>query len=320
MKKRGIVLFNLGGPERLADVKPFLYRLFSDPDILVGIPTPLRQTLAFLISRIKGGGSIKAYASIGGGSPQLKWTRLQAEGLARLLAASTDGAEHEFKVVIGMQAWNPTILDALRELKAWGADDVILFPLFPHFSTTTTGGCLKQARAALAKLGWRPPLREIVSWADHAGYIQILRRTIDERLVEHPGAHVLLSAHSLPMKIIERGDRYPSEVERTVRALTDGLAAPWSLAFQSRNGPVPWLQPYTEDELARLGRSGRKEVIVAPISFVSDHIETLHELDELYMHQARGHGIETYVRTRAFNDDPEFFEVLRSVYVDHRPG
>lgn len=313
-KKRGILLLNLGGPETLDDVKPFLYNLFSDPDILVGVPAPFRQALAFLISRIKGQESVKIYEKIGGGSPQLRWTRRQAELLEDSLGRG------QVRVAVGMRAWNPTIEQGLSELKAWGAEELVLLPLFPQFSTTTTGSCFKEARRVLAKLGWNVPIIEIEHWSDHKTYVQLLRRTLDEAVEQalpNGPFHVLFSAHSLPMKVIERGDPYPQHVDLTVQGVARGLEHPWSLAFQSRNGPVPWLKPYTEDEIARLGRSGVKQIVVVPVSFVSDHIETLYELDQLYADLARESGITGYYRARSFNDDPQFINVLHEVSSNH---
>lgn len=308
--KRGVLLLNLGGPVELKDVKPFLYNLFSDPDILVGVPTPFRQTLAFLISQVKGSSSKKIYQAIGGGSPQLRWTRTQAELLTHSL--NSNGSV-EVKVTVGMRAWNPTIDDGLKELREWGADEVVLFPLFPQFSTTTTGSCFKEARRCLKRMGWDPKIREVHSWPDDENYIRLLRKTVDEAIdvaLVSGSVHVLFSAHSLPMSVIERGDPYPEHVDRTIKAVANGLEHPWSLAFQSRNGPVPWLKPYTEDEIERLGQAGVKQIVVVPVSFVSDHIETLYELDQLYADHARSHGITGYFRSRSFNDDPHFIEVM----------
>jgi ferrochelatase len=164
-------------------------------------------------------------------------------------------------------------------------------------------------------------VHEVRSWPDHPGYAALLRRTLGEAVAEAERErgdagdliHVLFSAHSLPLKIVERGDPYPSDVRRTVGAVAAGLRHPWSLCYQSRNGKMPWLQPYTEDELRRLGREGVRRVVVVPLSFVSDHIETLYELDRLYRDLARECGVEHYYRARAFNGDPEFPKVLRSI-------
>lgn len=316
--KDGILLLNFGGPWTLSDVKPFLYRLFVNPAVLVGVPTPLRQALAFTIAQVKGPSSIRSYESIGGGSPQLKWTEMQAAGLRELLKG--DGV----KIEIGMRSAVPAIETALRKLKDWGAERVILLPLFPQFSTTTTGTCVQEVWDSLRRLDWNPIMREITHWPDHHGYASLLRKTLDEVLAEAEcergdetdEIQILFSAHSLPLKIVEQGDPYPTDVERTINAVTRGLRHPWSLCFQSRNGKMPWLQPYLEDELKRLGQAGVRRVVVVPVSFVSDHIETLYELDQLYAEQAREHGITHYYRARAFNGDPEFPRVLHSILAE----
>jgi ferrochelatase len=322
--KTGIALLNFGGPWTLRDVKPFLYRLFVNPSVLVGVPAPLRQLIAFAIAQAKGPSSVECYKLIGGGSPQLAWTEEQAYGLRRLLGDNGNGKgrpQDDVRVEIGMRSAEPSIECALHKLKEWGAARLVVFPLFPQFSTTTTGTCLDEVRDSLRRLRWSPLTHEVRNWPDHPAYAALLRRTVDEAVEraerdrgESGGAiHVLFSAHSLPLKIVERGDPYPTDVRRTIGAVTEGLRHPWSLCYQSRNGKMPWLQPYTEDELSRLGREGVRRVVVVPLSFVSDHIETLYELDMLYRKQAHGHGITHYYSTRAFNGDPEFPAVLRSI-------
>jgi protoporphyrin/coproporphyrin ferrochelatase len=314
--RTGILLLNFGGPWTLSEVKPFLYRLFVNPAVLVGVPSPLRQLLAFLIAQVKGPSSIRNYRSIGGGSPQLKWTATQAEGLLRLLG------NNSVRIEIGMRSAEPSIETALLRLRQWGAGEVVLFPLFPHFSTTTTGTCFEEATRSLEALNWHPLVRQIRNWPDHQDYISLLRRVVDEAIgraeSERNGSgdpiHVVFSAHSLPMKIVERGDPYPEDIERTIRAVTRDLRHPWSLSFQSRNGKLAWLRPYLEDELKRLGKEGMKHVVVVPISFVSDHIETLYELDQLYAQTAKQHGITHYSRARCFNGDPAFSRVLYSIF------
>lgn len=311
--RTGILLLNFGGPWTLSDVKPFLYRLFANKRVLVGIPSPLRQMLAFAIAQIKGRSSRESYKSIGGGSPQLKWTSIQAEGL-RNLARRLD-----VKIEIGMRSADPSIEVALERLHSCGAEKLILLPLFPQYSTTTTGTCFEEVGDALNRLHWFPEVHQIVNWPDHPFYIELLQATLDEALAdansEQNGGdvHVIFSAHSLPLKIVERGDPYPEDVQKTVQALTRNLKQPWSVAFQSRNGKLPWLQPYLEEELKRLGNEGVKKVVIVPISFVSDHIETLFELDQLYAGLAKQYGITEYRRTRCFNADPRFPRLLHSL-------
>ena len=324
--KTGIALLNFGGPWTLRDVKPFLYRLFSNPAVLVGVPAPFRQALAFGIAQVKGPSSVEAYRSIGGGSPQLMWTEAQAEGLRQLLKTDGDcgggrAGVADVRVEVGMRSAEPSIETALRSLRDWGARRLVLLPLFPHFSTTTTGTCLAEAEAALARIGWAPLKHEVKHWPAEPAYAALLRRTVDEALARAEAErgpsdepiHVLFSAHSLPLKIVERGDTYPGDVRLTVEAVSRDLRHPWSLCYQSRNGKMPWLQPYLEDELKRLAAEGVRRVVVAPVSFVSDHIETLFELDQLYAAEARREGITHYYRARTFNGDPEFAAVLRGI-------
>lgn len=311
-------MLNFGGPWTLSDVRPFLYRLFANPRVMVGIPSPFRQLFAFTIAQLKGPSSIKSYRAIGGGSPQLKWTATQAEGLRNLLDRCS------VRIEIGMRSAEPSIATALRRLKIWDASDLVLLPLFPQFSTTTTGTCFDEVNVVLGELNWKPRVREIRSWPDHPVYIRMLRQTVDDALIagkarcdsDRGPLHVLFSAHSLPLKIVKLGDPYPDEVERTIAAVTRGLKHSWSLAYQSRNGPLPWLQPYLEDELKRLGGAGVSDVLVVPISFVSDHIETLFELDMLYAGVAKQHGITNYRRSQCFNGDPMFSQLLHSLLVE----
>src|SRR6185369_4339443 len=176
--KQGILLMNFGGPWTLSDVKPFLYRLFANPRVLIGIPTPLRQALAFMIAQVKGPSSRKSYRAIGGGSPQLKWTAIQADGLRQLMP------KDEVRVEIGMRSSEPSIETALRQLKFWGADELMLLPLFPQFSTTTTATCFDAVNEVLEKLRWQPTVRQVSKWPDHPAYISLLRKTVDQAIRE----------------------------------------------------------------------------------------------------------------------------------------
>lgn len=328
--KEGILLLNLGGPRSLDEVKPFLYRLFSDPDILVGVPTPIRQMLALMISQTKGNLSKRNYASIGGCSPQFCWTWFQGDMLERRLRRNPNWGGRSVKVEIGMRAWEPSIAVALEKLKAWGAERVTLLPLFPQFSTTTTGSCLKEANRLLKRhhATWNPEVLEVRTWADHPSWVNLQARLILQSLKEAKGKHLqsphlLISAHSLPVKIVERGDPYPQEVQRSVEALVSKLALgpqdQWSLAFQSRNGPIPWLTPYTDVEIQRLGKEGVRNLVLAPLSFVSDHIETLQELDQEYTHLAHQAGIENVLRVPSFNDHPDFPALLEELVLERSP-
>src|SRR5919205_136588 len=180
MMKTGVALLNFGGPWTLQDVKPFLYRLFVNPSVLVGVPTPVRQLVAFAIAQLKGPSSVESYRLIGGGSPQLRWTEAQAEGLRLLLNGGGENGHGEVRIEVGMRSAEPSIESALRRLKEWGAQRLVTLPLFPQFSTTTTGTCLQEAEAALARLDWRPLKHEVRNWPDDGAYAALLRRTVDE--------------------------------------------------------------------------------------------------------------------------------------------
>ncbi|MGE0615131.1 MAG: ferrochelatase, partial [Bacteriovoracia bacterium] len=183
--KTGILLLNFGGPDTNDEVVPFLYNLFSDPNVLVGIPAPVRQILAYLISRIKGPSSRRSYALIGGGSPQLRWTRLQVDGLRHALKKTG----RDVPVSVGMRVWRPPIRQTLDELRAAGIEHLILLPLFPQYSTTTSKTCLEEVETQLKKMDWRPKRTTITSWPDFPPYIALLRRTVDEAVAEasrHP--------------------------------------------------------------------------------------------------------------------------------------
>lgn len=219
-----------------------------------------------------------------------------------------------------MSLSQPEILTALKDLRDWGAESLILIPLFPQYSFTTSGSCLTATHAALKKLSWQVKAREVKSFPDHPGYIALLRKTVDEALSQArseqvPGdrIHVLFSAHSLPTRTIERGDPYIEETRLTVSLATKDLETPWSLSFQSRTGPVSWVGPFTDHEIIRLAREGINRLVIVPVSFVSDHVETLYELDDLYTKLALFNGMSGVYRSRTFNGDQEFTKVLEDL-------
>jgi ferrochelatase len=316
MMKTGILLLNFGGPESLDAVPGFLFRLFSDPRVLVGIRSPLRQLLAALIVLLKSSSSKSMYKSIGGKSPQLDWTKLQVESFRNIAR----GKNPHVVIKLGMLLSEPYIYRAVKQLKEEGAQQLVLLPLFCQYSTTTTQSCLDQVEKALKRLNYRPQVTTIKSWCDHPGYISLLRKTVDEQIEVamnggDPTPHVMFSAHSLPMKIVNSGDPYLGEVEKTVKLVTKDLDHSWSLAYQSKNGPIEWAKPYVEEEIPRLAKAGTKSLIIVPISFVCDHIETLFEIDQLYAQLAKDSGIANFYRSRCFNDDAEFPEILHDILV-----
>jgi ferrochelatase len=312
--RTAILMLNLGGPPRLEDVEPFLARLFSDPEI-IDFPFSFlfRGALARWIARKRAPLVRERYAMIGGGSPILRYTELQARGLEQRL-----GPGHV--AFPCMRYWHPDSERAVRDALASEPDRILLLPLYPQCSDATTGSSEREARRWLEKLGAKVPVLAIRSWCDHAGYLDAMAARVRKALASLPApererAFVLYSAHSLPMKIVEKGDPYPKEIEATVAGIRArlGIPNPWALSFQSRVGPIRWLTPSTEGKVVEIGDEGHESVVVVPVSFVSDHIETLHELDIDLAQRARTHGIESFVRAPSLNDGADFLDALADV-------
>tara|TARA_R110002073_G_scaffold303504_5_gene471868 strand:+ start:5165 stop:6208 length:1044 start_codon:yes stop_codon:yes gene_type:complete len=277
-RKIAIVLFNLGGPDGQADVKPFLRNLFRDPAI-IGAPGLIREFLAWLISSRREKEAQANYAKMGGGSPLLKETEKQAAALEDHLNGS--GSGDQVRAFIAMRYWSPFVADAVAQVEAWGADEVVLLPLYPQFSTTTTGSSLK----AWAEAGGAPA-RTICCYPEEAGFIEAhadLIRQGWEAAGRPANTRLLFSAHGLPERVIEAGDPYQFQVEQTAKAVAALLPEipDWSICFQSRVGPLKWIGPSTDEAVVTAAREER-HIVLSPIAFVSEHIETLVELDEEY--------------------------------------
>jgi ferrochelatase len=314
LSRVGIVLLNLGGPERIQDVGPFLYNLFADPEI-IRLPIPaLQKPLAWLISTLRSNKSQEAYRSIGGGSPLRRITDQQARELQSLLRQR----EVDATTYVAMRYWHPFTESAVADMKADGIEQVVVLPLYPHFSISTSGSSfrelqrLRQGDERFAQL----PLRAIRSWHDHPGYLKAMAQLIEREIdacVDPSTAHVFFSAHGVPKSYVEEaGDPYQKEIESCAELImnTLGRENPWTLAYQSRVGPVEWLQPYTEEALEELGEKGVKELVVVPISFVSEHIETLEEIDIEYREIATEAGVSNFRRVPALDTDPTFIASL----------
>jgi ferrochelatase len=318
----GILALNLGGPRNLDDVRSFLTRLFADREIIRLPGGALGQRLlAGLIVRARLRSVQRNYASIGGGSPIYRHTAAQLDGLARRLA---DRLGRAFRPYIAFRYSEPTADDALRAMAANGIREVVVLTLYPHYSTATTGSSLRELERALHRTGLsrRFRFRVVDRWYDHPGYVAAMARRVREALDAWPKGRrqrvvLLFSAHSLPMSFVEQGDPYPAHVAATVSAVIRRLGADaparCQLAYQSQTGPVRWLEPRTEQVLAKLGHDGLRDVLVVPVSFVSDHIETLYEVDQLFANAAERAGITTFRRTRSLNDDPGFLDALADI-------
>jgi ferrochelatase len=301
-----VLLLNLGGPVNLAQVEPFLFQLFSDRD-LIKLPVPgfLQPLLAKVISKSRAKGARIRYAEIGGGSPLLRQSAAQASQLRNALRAA--GRSEPVKLVF--RTTQPRAAGMLRALKMRGITRLLPITLYPHDCRATTGSSLRELEEMAPAFGMELMLG-VWSYATDPDYLSAIEAPIREALREMPGATVLFSAHSLPKRQIESGDPYEHEIHATVEALKERLGdipGGFQLAYQSRVGPIRWLEPNVSQTLKTLG--GR-DVIVVPISFVSEHIETLHELDIEYAHLAKACGVRTYRRVPTPGIHPAFIRCL----------
>lgn len=319
MGRVGVLLLNLGGPEKLEDVRPFLYNLFSDPEI-IRLPSPwLQKPLAWLIATLRAGKSQENYRKIGGGSPLRRITNEQATALQARLTETGRST----KVYVGMRYWYPFTEEAIAQVKQDSIEQLVILPLYPHFSISTSGSSFR----VLEEM-WKtdPALQNIrytviPSWYDHPQYLASMANLIRQKLAqfENPDqVHIFFSAHGVPESYVtEAGDPYQKEIEECTKLIMQTLDRPnpHTLAYQSRVGPVEWLKPYTEDALKELGDQGIKDLLVVPISFVSEHIETLEEIDIEYKELAHEHGISNFQRVPALDTDPTFINALADLVI-----
>ena len=313
----GVLLFNLGGPERLDQVRPFLYNLFSDPDIIRLPWRGLQKPLAWLIAKQRYKLSAGYYKKIGGGSPLRKITQDQASALQAALAAEGIDAG----VYVGMRYWDPFIDDALADIKKDKVSRLVVLPLYPQYSVSTTGSSLNRMNEIIRERGPRGIQVSIINnYHDDVRYIDALAATILEEITGHgdhdpAGTHLVFSAHSVPVSYIDNGDPYLDQTRRTVELVMEriGPSRPHSLSFQSKVGPVKWLGPSTDETIRRLAAEGVRQLLLVPVSFVSEHIETLYELDILYRDVAREVGLTHYRRVPAMNCRQDFIDALASL-------
>jgi ferrochelatase len=312
--KTAVVLFNLGGPDGPDAVQPFLFNLFNDPAI-IGIPQPLRWGLATVISRRRAPVAREIYARIGGGSPLLGNTQVQAMALEAALRVAPSMADGDMRCFIAMRYWHPLTDAAARTVREYGPDRIVLLPLYPQFSTTTTGSSLDAWHRAARAVGLDVPTHTICCYPDMDGFVAATAASIRPALVAARAAgtpRVLFSAHGLPKKIVAAGDPYQWQVERTAAAVVERLnetGLDWSTCYQSRVGPLEWIGPATDAEIVRAGRDGRP-VVVVPLAFVSEHSETLVELDIEYRHLAETSGVPAYHRVATVDAAQPFIEGL----------
>jgi ferrochelatase len=319
-KRVGIVLFQLGGPDSLQAVEPFLLNLFLDPDIIPMGPLGfLRRPLAKLISTRRSIPVAGKYAEIGRRSPIGLLTERQRARLIEAVSPYIDPV-----VVTAMRYWHPMTSEAVEALrKAGPLDEIVLLPLYPHFSYATTLSSLKEWRRVYGQPNGGPPQRTVGQFYNHPLYIQAVVQRIGSVLRQFPDSsriHLVFSAHGLPMSLVEKGDPYPNQIEETVRlAYEAGMKqyAGWPrthlLCYQSRVGPAKWLQPPLTGTIERLAHEGVKEMLVVPISFVTEHIETLHEINIEARAEAKKLGVEMFRMMPAVGDSPLFIAALRDL-------
>lgn len=320
MGRVGVLLLNLGGPDKLEDVGPFLYNLFSDPEIIRLPFRWLQKPLAWLISSRRTQKSQENYKQIGGGSPLRRITEAQADALQEQLQA----LGQEVSMYVGMRYWHPYTEEAIARITQDNIDRLVILPLYPQFSISTSGSSFR----LLEKL-WQenPKLQSIdytviPSWYKQRGYLQAMADLISQELdqLSHPEqAHIFFSAHGVPKSYVqEAGDPYQQEIEECTYLIMQTLNRDnyYTLAYQSRVGPVEWLQPYTEDAIQELGKKGVEDLVVVPISFVSEHIETLQEIDIEYRELAEESGIHHFRRVPALNTNPVFIRSLADLVIE----
>ncbi len=304
--KIAIVLFNLGGPDSLDAVQPFLRNLFSDPAI-ISLPTWLRLPLASFIAWRRTPKARAIYAKIGGGSPIVGQTEAQARALEAAL-----GPEHEWRGYVCMRYWHPMTERVAQSVQRFQPDRIVLLPLYPQFSTTTTASSFNAWKKTATV---KAPTVEIESYPTEPGFIRASIELIKQGLAEVGDApcRVLFSAHGLPEKIIKRGDPYQRQVEETAAAIAQHLGGvDWAVCYQSRVGPLRWIGPPTEAEIKHAG-ADKTSVVLYPLSFVSEHSETLVELDIDYRHLAAEAGVPKYVRVPTVGTHPQFIHGLANL-------
>lgn len=312
----GVLLFNLGGPDSLETVRPFLRNLFADKDI-IPLPGPqwLQNVFAWRVSKKREKEARHNYQQIGGRSPIEPLTRQQAELLQQALAQRGVTVS----TYLAMRYWHPRVETAIEQMRADGITQLVLLPLYPHYSLATTGSSMRELNRLWPTLNDDVAVSTVCAYYDYPTYLRAMADTIQQGLDQHSWScalddvTVLFSAHGLPVSYVKKNrDPYPKHIRATAEKVMAQYFPRnhWQICYQSKVGPMQWLTPYTEDLLPQLAQEGRDNVLLVPISFVSDHIETLYELDLLYIPQARAAGMTHCHRAPALNDNPLFIQAL----------
>ena len=314
-----VLLLCMGGPESLDDVAPYLKRFFSDPDM---IDLPLGRlylwALARIIAKKRAPTSIERYTLIGGRSPLNEITRRQADKLQAALAEADD----ETKVYVAMRYNAPFAAEVLGRMRADGIGRALALPLNPQFCKATNGSAFRDLERAVKRVNPGFPIGRVESWHDNGPFLDALAGKVQEAIDRLPAtlrekAPLLFCAHAVPKAYVDQGDPYLDQVRATAEGLGERIDRPWSLAFQSRLGPVEWVGPSVEEAVDEIAGKGAKAMVAAPVSFVADNLETLYDMDIALKDRAKERGIDHFIRAEALNDHPHFIAALREITTDH---
>ncbi|MDA9105340.1 ferrochelatase [Candidatus Pelagibacter sp.] len=312
--KKAIILFNLGGPDKLENVEPFLFNLFNDPAIL-DLPTFLRYPLAKLISNRRAPVAKKIYAELGGSSPILKLTKEQSDALEIKLNQTQE--EDEYKCFIIMRCWNPRAKDVIKNVQLYGPDEVVLMPLYPQYSAATSGSSIKEWKDVCRKNNYHVKTSTICCYPTDQNFINAHTKEIIKKIKDLKNFKLIFSAHGLPEKNIKKGDPYQWQVEQSVKKIVENLNdenLDWILSYQSRVGPLRWIGPSTETIIIENSKLG-KHIVLVPIAFVSEHSETLVELDIEYKEIADANGCKNYTRVPALGINEDFIKAISELII-----
>ena len=312
--KKAIILFNLGGPDKLENVEPFLFNLFNDPAIL-NLPTFLRYPLAKLISNRRAPVAKKIYAELGGSSPILKLTKEQSDALETKLNQTE--MDNEYKCFIVMRCWNPRANDVIKDVQLFNPEEVILMPLYPQYSAATSGSSIKEWKDVCKKNNYKVKTSTICCYPTDQNFINAHTKEIIKKIKDLKNFKLIFSAHGLPEKNIKKGDPYQWQVEQSVKKIVESLSdknLDWILSYQSRVGPLKWIGPSTENIIIENSKIG-KHIVLVPIAFVSEHSETLVELDIEYKQLADANGCKNYTRIPALGISEDFIKAMSELII-----
>ena len=312
--KKAVILFNLGGPDKIENVEPFLFNLFNDPAIL-NLPTLLRYPLAKLISNRRAPIAKKIYEELGGSSPILKSTKEQSSALEIKLHQTQ--TKDEYKCFIVMRCWNPRAQDVIKNVQIFNPDEVILMPLYPQFSAATSGSSIKEWKDVCKKNNYSISTSTICCYPTDDNFIRAHTKEIIKKIKDLKNFKLIFSAHGLPEKNIKKGDPYQWQVEQSVKKIVESLNdknLDWVLSYQSRVGPLKWIGPSTENIIIENSKIG-KHIVLVPIAFVSEHSETLVELDIEYKEIADANGCKNYTRVPALGTNADFIKAMSDLII-----